>query len=71
MYAPTANGASLALPERTTPKITRIRPMVATTSPSHNPPSARDRVDQETSSSSNIRLAMTAPPIAPPICAVM
>ncbi len=37
-YAPTANGVTPTLPDRNTPKTTRAKPNVATTSPSQSPP---------------------------------
>src|SRR4051812_47248287 len=58
MYAPTANGAALDRPVRTTPKITKSSPSVATISPSHRPPPERTSVDHSTPPRSNMRLAM-------------
>src|SRR5262249_5368952 len=65
MYAPTANGAAVVRPERTTPKITSSRPNVATASASQTPPPLRVFVESSIAGSENIRLARTAPH-APP-----
>src|SRR5947209_20539559 len=65
MYAPTANGVAVARPPRTTPKITRSNPKVATTSPSHSPGLLRAWPDTLTAGSENIKLA-TRTPTAPP-----
>src|SRR4051794_6699749 len=69
MYAPTANGATLARPDRTIPKITNSRPMVATNSPSHSAPDERVWVERVIASRSNMRLATTAPTQPPTTCA--
>src|SRR5690242_10184983 len=69
MYAPTANGATEARADRTTPKITRSKPSVATTSPSQRPPADRVFVDHWKSDSENIRLATPQPTTAPVTCA--
>ena len=45
---PTANGAAVGRPERTTPRITISSPKVATTSPSHRPPATRSWVERST-----------------------
>src|SRR5439155_25445761 len=68
MYAPTANGAALRRPDRTTPKITNSRPSVATTSPSQIPPDDRVVPDHVTASRPTITLATTQPTIAPSTC---
>jgi len=62
-----AKGAALARPERTTPKMTMSRPMVAMTSLNQRAPLERVVVDHSTAGSENMRLAMTAPPTAPAI----
>src|SRR6266511_6083575 len=69
MYAPTAAGATAARPDRASAKISRIRPAVATTSPSHRCPASRRVCDQVTGSRLNIRFARIDPPIAPRTCA--
>lgn len=58
-----------ARPLRTTPKIARSSPKVATTSASHKPPELRVRVDSSIAGSENIRLATTTPKPAPRNCA--
>ena len=65
MYAPTANGATDARPERTTPKMTRTRPKVATTSASQSGPDERVLVDASKVGRANMALASSAPPSAP------
>jgi len=65
MYAATANGAADARPERTTPKMTSRRPMVATTSLTHRPAPLRAWVDNSTAGNENITLATTAPTTPP------
>ena len=69
MYAPTANGATDARPERTTPKIVISRPKVATTSASHSGPLLRALVDSSNVASPNIALATSAPSTPPVTCA--
>ena len=69
MYAPTANGATAARPERTTPKMTSSSPSVATNSPSQSAPDERVCVETLTAARSNIRLATIAPTHAPTTCA--
>ena len=71
MYAPTANGAALVRPERTTPKMTRSSPRVATVSASQRPLPLRCFVESSTAGKENIRLAITAPVTAPANWATM
>src|SRR5437868_5125254 len=65
IHSPTANGTARARPVRTHPWITRMRPMVATTSDSHSAADDRCLVDTLMAGSWNIRLAITAPQHAP------
>src|SRR5689334_9072381 len=69
MYAPTANGATDARPERTTPNTTSNSPNVATASASHTPPPERVFVDHSIAGSEYIRLATITPAMPPAICA--
>jgi hypothetical protein len=69
MNAPMANAAAPGLDERSTPNATRIKPEVATTSPSKRPPPGRLSCDSSTAGSENMRFAMAAPAIAPATCA--
>ena len=70
MYAPTANGATDARPERTTPNTTSSSPKVAIPSPSQSPLPVRALVDQSTAGSENMRLASSVPTTAPATCAM-
>lgn len=69
IHPATAIGASAPRPERASAKTTRTRPAVATTSPVHRCGADRAVCDAETAGRANIRLASTAPPIAPEVCA--
>src|SRR5260370_39126106 len=59
MYAPTARGATVARPERTTPKMTTTRPKVATTSASQSGPDARVLADASNLGRANMAWAST------------
>ena len=65
MYAPTAKGAALARPLRTTPNMTRSRPNVATTSLSHSPGLLRTWLEALTAGRENMTLAMITQTTAP------
>ena len=65
MYAPIAAGARWERLDRARAKITRIRPMVATTSDTQCGPEARCLVEIDTAASENITLARIAPPMHP------
>ncbi len=68
MYdAPPPRGAKRRRSVRARPKISRISPAVATTSPSSRWPADRSWVDHFTSGSPNIASARTEPAIAPAI----
>src|SRR4249920_1385393 len=65
MYAPTAYGTADDRPVRRSPKTTRTRPRVATTSDAHNSPDDRERSASSTAGRPNVTLATTAPNAAP------
>src|SRR5687768_8649233 len=69
MYAPTAAGATADRPDRARAKISRTRPAVATTSPSHRCPADRSLPENSTAGRSNIRFARIDPAMAPRVWA--
>jgi hypothetical protein len=75
IHPATATGASAPRPDRASAKMTRTRtrtrPAVATTSPIHRCGAERSVLETETAGRANIRLASTAPPAAPAVCAAM
>lgn len=66
--APTAGPTRAARPVRTRAKISRMRPAVATTSPSRCPAVARSVVESAVAAP-NMAFASTPPPIPPITCA--
>src|SRR4051794_34992210 len=65
MYAPTANGATAARPDRTSPKMRTTSPNVASASDNHSPPEDRWWVEMLMASRLNMRFAATAPTTPP------